>query len=157
MQEFPNQHPALFAVAICAGFITWFAFITWVTALVAGWRSLAGRYRTDREFPEHRRRMQSAMMRSGIGMNHALTFGSDEEGIYMGLTIPILAGYPKLFIPWSDIQVEEPRRWWFLMRRRLRLGPDAIPLRIREPLAQFLLQARGGENVPVAGTISSTF
>jgi hypothetical protein len=161
MQEFMTQHPSFATAAAGAGFVLWFSFVSWFTSLLLGWRSLAQRYRTERQFPEHRRWMQSASMRLGGGINHALTLGSDAEGIYAGMTISIFVGYPRLFIPWTDISVEEPRRWFFFMARRLRLGPDAIPLRVREPLADFLLEPRGGMNAAVnaatPGTISSTF
>ncbi len=157
MQEFCQQHPAVLSVAIGAAFVAWFAFVSWITALVAGWRLLAQRYRTDRGFPEHKRWMQSARMRSAVRINHALTVGSDAEGLYMGMTLPIMFGYPRLFIPWSEVTIEEPQRWLFLMMRRLRLGPDEVPFRVREPLAQFLLELRDGMNATVSGTVSSTF
>jgi len=78
-------------------------------------------------------------------INHGLTLGSDAGGISMGMTIPILAGYPRLFIPWSDVIAEEPRRWLFLMVRTFRLGPDEVPFRVRESLAEFLLEPRSAD------------
>jgi hypothetical protein len=156
MQQLMSQHLALFEVfslALLAIFwITVGLLVSWIT----GWRSLAERYRTDREVPEHRRWMQRARMRCGMGYNNALTMGSDAEGIYMGMTLPMFPGHPRLFIPWSDVQVEEPQQWLWLMMRTLRLGPDGIPLRMRESLAEFLMQPRGG-SAPALGTVGSTF
>jgi hypothetical protein len=37
------------------------------------------------------------------------------------------------------------------MTRRLRLGPDRIPLRVREALADFLLETRGGMDGGLGG------
>ena len=152
-----NQHQVLFASEVFALFAVWFSFVSWVTSLAAGWRSLARKYRTDREFPEHRRRMQRAAMRSGVRINNVLTIGSDVEGIYVGLTIPIMLGYPRLFIPWTDILVEEPRRWMFYRTQRLVVGRERIGFRIREPLAQFLLEPRGGNAATAPGMIGSSF
>jgi len=157
MQVVTSQHPAIFGVfSIALLAIIWIAIgllISWIT----GWRALAERYKTDREFPEHKRWMQSARMRAGVRFNHALTLGSDAEGIYVGMTLPMFPGNPRLFIPWSDVRVEEPQRLLWLMMRALRLGTDGIPLRVREPLAEFLLQPRGGMNATVPGIVSSTF
>lgn len=143
MQEFVNQHPALFILAIAAFFLLTSVVAMGGVAVVGGWRSLAGRYRTERELPEHRRSLQRAQMRLGTNYNNILTLGSDADGLYMAMPKLLSLGHPRLFIPWSEIQVEEPQRWFFFMTRRLRLGPDRIPLRVREALADFLLEARG--------------
>jgi hypothetical protein len=92
-------------------------------------------------------------MRVGANYNNILTLGSDGEGITMGLTINLFPGHPPLFIPWVDVQVEEPKRYFFVMMRTLRLGPGGIPLRVREPLAEFLLagKATGGVVVQESG------
>jgi hypothetical protein len=157
MQQLTSQHPAIFGVfSLALLAIFWIAtglLVSWIT----GWRSLAERYKTNREFPARKRWMQSARMRAGVRFNHALTLGSDAEGIYMGMTLPMFPGQRRLFIPWSDVKAEEPQHLLWLMMRTLRLGPDGIPLRVREPLAQFLLQPRGGMNATVPGIVSSTF
>lgn len=157
MDGFSQHHPAIAPLAATAGFVLWFSFVSWLTSLLLGWRSLAQHYRTERQFPDHRRWMQSASMRLGGGIGHALTIGSDAEGIYAGMTIPIFFGYPRLFIPWNEITVEEPKRWVLFMKRTLRLGPDKISLRISERLAQFLLEPLGETNPAATGTISSSF
>jgi uncharacterized membrane protein YgcG len=144
MQELANQHPALFMVAIVAFFLLTSMVAMGGVAAVGGWRSLAGRYRTERALPEHRRSLQRAQMRLGTNYNNILTLGSDAEGLYMAMPKLLSLGHPRLFIPWSEIQVEDPQRWFFFMTRRLRLGPDRIPLRVREALADFLLETRGG-------------
>jgi|SRR6185312_2620539 len=154
MQEFADQHPALF---FCLVFPTMWVLVGFLIALVGGWSQLAGRYRTEREFPQHKRWLQSAQMRFTIGYNSVLTLASDSEGLCMGVITPFRMGHPPLFIPWTAIQVEEPKRYMFFMSRMLRLGPDAIPLRLRQRTAQFLLEPRGAASVPVAGTISSSF
>ncbi|HWB33552.1 MAG TPA: hypothetical protein VG714_10280 [Acidobacteriaceae bacterium] len=151
MQQFASQHPALYIVAITAFFLLVSMVAIQGVALTGGWRSLAERYRTERELPEHRRSIQRAQMRWATNYNNILTLGSDAEGLYMAMPSLLRFSHPTLFIPWSDIQVEEPRRWLFLMTQRLRLGPDRIPLRLREPLAQFLLEPRGGVTEGASG------
>lgn len=141
MQGFADSHPVLFWFGT---FIPLWLTIGYAVALLSGWRSLAEHYRTDRPFPGHKRWMQSAKLRLGAGYNNALTLGSDADGIYMAVLFLFRMGHPPLFIPWGDIQIDEPKRFLFLMSRKFRLGPDGIPLRVREPLAQFLLQANTG-------------
>lgn len=148
MQEFETQHPAMFVVCAFAGSAILWVGIGVVISLVSGWRSLAGRYRTEREFPEHKRRMQSARMRAFTGYNNILTLSSDAEGITMGMTVNLFPGHPRLFVSWADVVVEEPKRTLWVTMRTLRLGPGGIPLRLSEGLVQFLLETKptsGGE------------
>jgi len=149
MQAFATQHPGLFPAGIAVLFIIlWFAS-GFLVGLASGWQSLAERYRTEREFPAHRRRMQSAQLRAGMGYNNVLTLGSDAEGLYLGVLALFRIGHPRLLVPWADVVVEEPRRYLFVMMRTLRLGPGAIPLRVREPLAEFLLAGKTASGVAV--------
>jgi len=161
MQEFINQHPALYV----AGFTAFFLLVSMVAmggvAVAGGWRALGQRYRTDRELPQHRRSMQRAQMRWGTNYKGILTVGSDAEGLYMALPRIMSLGHPRLFIPWREIQIEAPRQLLWMRMQRFVLGPDGIPLRVRESLAQFLLVSRGGmdgaANAAASGMISSSF
>jgi hypothetical protein len=141
MHDFVSQYPRLFSLsAVGLAVVAWMGL---VLSWLSGWRSLAERYRTEREFPAHRRRMQSAMMQGGIGYNNILTLGSDAAGLYLRLPAVFRFGQPPLFVPWTDIAVDDPTEVLFQTRQTLRLGPDAIPLRVRMRLAQFLLEGRG--------------
>ena len=137
MQAFADSHPALFWFST---FIPLWLTVGYLVSLLSGWQSLADRYKTDRPFSSHKKWLQSAQMRFGVGYNNVLTAASDAEGIYLGVLVLFRMGHPPLFIPWSDIGLDEPRRFLFMKSRKFRLGPDGIPLRVREPLAQFLLQ-----------------
>lgn len=124
-----------------------FAIMAWmalVLSWLSGWRSLAKRYRTEREFPVYRRQMQTAAMKGGIRYSNIVTAGSDAEGLYLRLPAILSLGQPPLFVPWADIQVDDPTESLFVKRQTLRLGPDGIPLRVRESLAEFLLAGRNG-------------
>jgi hypothetical protein len=81
-------------------------------------------------------------MRGMTGYNGVLTLGSDAEGVYLGVMFLFRFAHPPLFIPWSDVAVEEPTRWFFFRVRKLRLGSGRILLKLREPLARFLLAER---------------
>jgi len=127
----------------------------WAISFLSGWHALAERYRTDRRFPEHQRRGITARLRAFITYKNILDFGSDAEGIYMGVMIPIL-NHPRLFIPWTEIEVIEPGTWH--VTKKFLLGPDKIPLRGRWPsLAEFLLEPRVETAATPSGTISSSF
>ena len=145
MQGSPAQHPAIFVGWIFVLFAIVWVVVGVLIAWVSGWRSLAERYRTEREFPGHKRRMQSAQMRAACNYNNILTLASDAEGITMGLSLNMFLGHPRLSIPWADVRVEEPKRMLWVTTRTLRLGPAGIPLRVREPLAQFLLETMPAE------------
>ena len=157
MQEFVNQHPALFAVCNLLLVIFVFSIVSLIISYIGGWHSLADQFRTERKVPEHRRRMQSASMRLMMGYNNALTLGSNVEGIYMAVTFPIFAGHPRMFIPWAEVRVDQTRTLLWQTVRTLSLGPDTIPLTVRERTAQFLLEPRGDMNSAATGTVSSTF
>jgi hypothetical protein len=143
------QH-AMTGIAFAVFFVTLWTLVCFLIAAISGWQSLAKRYRTEREFPAHRRGLQSAQMRMRAGYNNILTVGSDAEGIYLDVLILFRPGHPRLFIPWTEVQAEEPTRWLFLAMRTLRLGPDGIPLKVRMKLADFLLQARDNNLQPQA-------
>ena len=145
MQEFVSQYPALVVAGSLVVFAAWWVFLSYLISWASGWHALAKRYRTERELPERRRRMQSAQMRRLVGYNNALTLGSDGEGIYVAMTIPIFAGHPRLFIPWPDVRDGVPTRRLWLTVRSFAFGPDGIPLRVRESLAQFLLEPRSAD------------
>src|ERR1035437_4807275 len=143
MEEFARQHPAVFPAAFPGFFVVLWVAVGCIVRMVGGWWGLAQRYRTERPFPDHRRRMQNGQMRSAVGYNNVLTLASDPEGFYMGVMFFFRLGHPRLFIPWADIEIEAPKRWLFFKVQTLRLGPDRIPLRLREPLVDFLLVGKG--------------
>jgi hypothetical protein len=117
--------------------------VLWIVGFFSGWHALSRRYRNEMPFPAHRRTMQSGTMRGGASYNNVLRLGSDSGGIYLGMPFFFRIGHPQLFIPWHEIEVEEPRRWFFVTVQTLRLGPERIPLRLRQPVVDFLRQGRG--------------
>ncbi len=154
MQQLTAQHPIWFAVSSLLLAFTVIWIFGFVISCISGWRRLANRFLTDRDFPLHKRRFQSASMRLLMGYNNALTLASDVEGVYAGMTI-FIPGHPRLFVPWTDVRVDSSRTFMWRTVRTLSLGPDAIPLTVREGTAQFLLEPRG--DAATRGATSSTF
>ncbi len=111
MQEFLKQHPGLFIAAFAVFFLLASMVAMAGVAVAGGWRSLAERYRTEREMPAHRRSMQRAQMRWYTSYNNILTLGSDAEGLYMAMLRIMSFGHPPLFIPWRGVQVGEAKGW----------------------------------------------
>ena len=108
MQGFMEQHPALFGLGFAAYFVLLWVGIGFIVPVFSGWRALAQRYRTDRPFPEHTRRMQSGQMRSMTNYGRVLILGSDSEGLYLGVMFLFRIGHAPLFIPWQNVEFESP-------------------------------------------------
>jgi hypothetical protein len=138
MEEFIQHHPVLFAVGFAVYFVVLWAAVSCIVSLTGGWWGLAQRYRTERPFPAHKRRMQNGQMRLAVGYHNVLTLASDAEGIYLGVVFLFRLGHPRLFLPWTGVEIEAPKRWLFSNVQTLRLGPDRIPLRLRVTLVDFL-------------------
>jgi hypothetical protein len=142
MNDWLRQNPALPPPAFAVFFVLLWLVICFIVSLMSGWSSLAQQYRTERPFPAHTRRFQRGVMRWTAKYNGVLTVGSDSEGIYLGVLFLFRLGHPPLFIPWRDVQIGEPTSWFFIMVQTLKLGPDQIPLRLRESLVDFLRAGR---------------
>jgi hypothetical protein len=142
MQDFAAQHPSFWVVGFPIYFVALWLGVSFLISLAGGWWGLSKKYRTERAFPAHKKSFQRGQMRGGTGYNGVLTLGSDAEGVYLGVLFLFRVAHPPLFIPWSDVEVEESTRYFFFRVQRLRLGPNRILLMLREPLAQFLLAER---------------
>jgi hypothetical protein len=82
-------------------------------------------------------------MRRLTGYRHVLNVGSDRIGVYLGVLFLFRVGHPPLFIPWTDIIVEQPKTWFFFRVQTMRLGPNEIPLKLRRSVVEFLLEGKG--------------
>lgn len=137
-----QQNPALVPLASAAFFVGVWAMANVLVSLLSGWWGLAEQYRTETPFPAHMRRFQRGQMRWRTNYGNILTVVSDSRGLYLSVMFLFRLGHPPLFIPWADISFEDPNLWLFFSMQRLRLGPDRIPLRLREPLVDFLRAGR---------------
>jgi len=142
MYDFPQLHLGTFIAAFAVYFILIGVTSSFLLSRLGGWGSLAKRYRTARALPAHRRSFQRGQMRSLISYS-VLTTASDAEGLYLSILLLTRLGHPHLFVPWAEIEVEAPQRKFFSNVQTLLLGPERIPLRLRESLVDFLLAGKG--------------
>jgi hypothetical protein len=150
MDIFSQLHLGCFMAAFAAYFLVVGVVSCLLIARFGGWSTLAARYRTERPLPAHQRRFQSGRMRTTISYNNILTVASDEQGIVLGMPFFMRLAHPQLSIPWAEIEIEEPKRWFFLSVQTLILGTDRVPLRLRASLVNFLLQAKVASQPPVS-------
>ena len=94
MQATPYTYPLLLAALIVLGFA--------LNAGLAGWWTLASRYRAREDFRGARREMQSVRFRTGT-FHGCITVGADTTHLYLGMLAFFRIGYPPLLIPWRDV------------------------------------------------------
>ena len=120
----------------------------WVMILIflsrlGGWSRLAREYRFYGEFRGQKLRLQSIRMRRGTKYNNCINIGVNMQGLYLSVFFLCRPGHPALFIRWSDITVEERKRWGFTnIELRFRKAKDII-IGIRPGLGQKLAEAAG--------------
>lgn len=133
-----NIAPWTWGLLACAG---WIAFSLGISLL--GWSQAAAAYACEGHFPERRFRFQSAGFRRGAGYDRGVTFGVDEDALYVRTSLAIRIGHPPLRIPWTDI-TPRPVRAGLVDRVDLELAaaPRAA-LRITPRLARELARAAG--------------
>ena|ERR1700752_3227997 len=113
-----------------------------VLARIGGWGRLAETYRSEGDFEGRRWKLRSAKVGS-VDYANCLTFGVNERGLYMGVLLPFRLAHPPLFIPWSDVGVEERRGWFFeYLDFRFAQAPDTR-VRVSKRLGESLLNAGG--------------
>jgi hypothetical protein len=124
-------------------FILWFVIVITVVSYITGWRRLSECYHTDRPFDGKVLRFQSALMRWGSHYGGCLNAGANTEGLYLSLMFFFRPGHPPLFIPWSDIAVqEESTRMGKSVKLSFAKAPG-IPLTITSELADKLKAEAG--------------
>lgn len=87
--------------------------------------------------------MQSAGMRALSHYGNCLTIGADVTGLYMSAINDFIVWHPPLFIPWSEISVEQKK---LLSSRSLefRLGrTEKICFKVSDTLGAKLEAAAG--------------
>jgi hypothetical protein len=131
-----------------------FATIPFLISKVAGWASLAERYRCEEAFAGPRWNFQCGQFRWLTAYNNCLTVGADQRGLFLWVFWPLRLGHPPLFIPWRDISVSRKKILWMNQVRFLFGREPAIPLTISDRLAEKLKSA-AGESWPVESDAST--
>lgn len=120
-------------------FLALWAFISYLVSWVGGWHLLAQRFRADSEFDGTLIRWSYATMRWGVHYNGALKIGANAEGLYIASIFLLRMGHPPLYIPWTEVGVEQSPWWAMYLSVTLILGKEQqIPFRISRSTARKL-------------------
>ena len=116
--------------------------VIFLVAQIGGWAQLAQVYRFDRKFRGQSWSMQSAAMRWGCSYNSVLTFGANDEGLYIVPLIFFRFAHPPLFIPWYDLSVMRINGIFWYAQLRFQRTPS-IPVKINRRLFERLAGCAG--------------
>jgi hypothetical protein len=115
---------------------------------VTGWASLAEHYRLTDPFLGETWPFQSAQMRYMSHYNGCLTFGANEQGMYVAGWGPFRIGAAPLLVPWGELTLEPKKRWLISgYELHFRQSPD-VYMWVRSSLGEKLLRA---SSQPMAG------
>jgi len=142
MDVLSQIHLGFFLLAFAVYFLAIGGASCYLVARLGGWGTLGRMYHTERSLPAHKRRFQSGTMRASMGYNNILTAASDAAGVYLDLPWFMHLGHPRLYVPWAEIEISEPTRWFFRDVQTLSLGPEQVPLRLRVTLVNYLLEGK---------------
>jgi len=79
---------------------------------------------------------------SAVSYNGILKLTANEEGVGFSIFFPFRFGHPPLFIPWSDMQVSQVRRFIFFNRVRFTFPDEpAVWIEITPKLAAKIQKA----------------
>jgi hypothetical protein len=143
LQRFIDQHPAVFVAIFPMYFLCLWLLVGATTSVIGGWFSLAKLYRTRVSFNGTKWRGQSGQMRWLANYNRVLTLGVSPQGLYLASMFLLRFMHPPLLVPWSEIKVRRKRGWVFEYVIFTMGHELAIPLRIREKLAERLRNEAG--------------
>lgn len=125
-----------------------FVFALHMVAWMAGWKTLAARFRYDAPFVGSMWRWQCAKFRWGSRYNNCLTVGANSEGLYLAMMPVFNFGHAPLLIPWSEI-TERAKGTLFGPVFILTLGSEEqLPMMIGSALALKIEKAKK-QNFPV--------
>ena len=120
----------------------WIA-IFFVVSRWGGWRNLAEAYPAHDVPAGERLRMRSAQLRAGCNYNNCITFVSGPMGLHMSLPLIFRFFHSPVFLPWSELQVQEERVWRIPVVTLTTVRCPTIPIKLRPRLARRLLEAGG--------------
>lgn len=153
MQSWINEHPLLFVSALLGGMCGFQWLLLNLIANVSGWKILAARFTASQPFSGIQSRWQSARLRFFISYNNCLRIGADQTGLSIQPMWGMRTGHPPLFIPWSEIMVEQAQNWVLPDYVRFSLGrSEQIPFTVRYSLFSKLHTA-AGPSWPVSPTL----
>lgn len=129
-------------------FIAWFFVVSFLMNWASGWRLLAQRFRATEPFCGETWNWQSARFRRWCNYNNCLTFGANQQTLYLSIT-PLFRLFcpfsPPLSIPWSEIEVQTGKLffgWYDTATFRLGSG-ERVSVRVYGKLVNRLRQTAG--------------
>lgn len=143
----PNA--AIWIVPACfAGFALLWTLTCRLVAVLSGWRILAARYPAAGDCAGTFWRFQSAVLRryrylpSNYG--NCLRVTANDEGLGLAVLWLLHAGHPPLWIPWSEVLVNEDRLWYFIKCVRFTFPAEpAVSLWLNPRLARKIQDVLG--------------
>ena len=93
---------------VFASFILFWILISYLIALVSGWRKLAEYYkRPEGMLLTGAKGMLTSLYLNKSSYSKSVFIRVDDIGMHLSVIILFRFGHPPLFIPWSDIKIEE--------------------------------------------------
>jgi hypothetical protein len=140
MTEETNELPVWLWPALPVFFVGLWCAVTYLLALMSGWRRLAAHYAADMPAGGQRFRFRSA--KSGlVRYNHCLNFAVTPAGLHLWLLPPFRLGSPPLLVPWTDLSAMPTREFMF----------NAVALRFaRAPSVRMRIATALGEQIAAA-------
>ncbi len=90
----------------------WAVFMFFVLSYLSGWRKLAEKYYYPKTFTGKTYSFRAARIKK-VRFKGALTFGVNDEGLYMVPIFLFRLLHQPLLIPWSDLRAEPVRLFFF--------------------------------------------
>jgi hypothetical protein len=133
-------HPVFFSFGL---FLAIWLVVSVNISHISGWALLAERFRFSGDFSGPRWSWKSAAFRWRTNYNGCLTFGVNEQGLYLRTNVLFSFAHPPLLIPWNEISASRQRRYFF-DGVQLELGrAPSVPMWVRKPTADLLKKAAG--------------
>jgi len=102
----------LIVVLFVVSFVVLWNLVVLLISAISGWRHLAGYYRAPGPFSGQKWTWQMGWF-GAARYRGVLTVGADTSGLYLDVMPLFRIGHPALFIPWSDITIEDRPAFFF--------------------------------------------
>lgn len=133
-----------FGAAFPFFFAGMFIGVSYLLSAMGGWSTLANDYRTDAPFAGALLRMRSGQL-GMVNYGACLNLGSSAEGLYLSTMFLFRLGHPPLFIPWSDVEHHDTKRWFFKVTEIRFSKHPTVTVELSRHLAHKLLSHRPPE------------
>ncbi len=130
--------PLAFAVVFP---LLWCGIVKLVSVL-GGWSALAARYPAGGARPARSWGMKSGTFGNFANYRGVLTVGVGPEGLFLDVMWAFRVGHAPILVPWSEVEIGEDERFFFLPVTSVRFPKAGTRLRIAGGLGEELRRAR---------------